>query len=223
MSDDPFEAKSAAVETVRRQWQDRIMPSVSRAVADANAHAVQGLAAAVGKLRASPPQQVLRLANVQPALTRLNLWVDAMTGLDERSLRGEIRDARAAIYDEAAREWFGLIPAEYRAREGHEPTDDQRDMIRAARIHGLDPRRYVECAADDAVRSLRNAVLSAARLSAAGTLDTRPLERWRDETIQSLSRAVVTLLNDSAEYADVEAGRDLLRPELIDDGLSQSG
>src|SRR6476660_8950689 len=123
-----LEVKSATLESLRAQWQARLLPTIDARVGDGRA--------SILRINASPSY-----AAAQSRLDELWTW---LAGPSETSLRGKVRDAREQFYRQAAILHFPLIPEALRARQSPDPTRDQIRMIRAAAIHGYDPRKTLE-------------------------------------------------------------------------------
>lgn len=210
--------KSDALEALRAAWEARLLPTVRARVADAHAH---GVKAVTDALRRTPDGRasVLKI-NRSPSFAAAGARLDELwawlAGPSEVSLWGKVRDYREAAYREAARLWFPLVPPEYRSRSAPDPTADEVRLARAAAVHGYDPRRVLEGPVLAARRTLKATVEQAGRRSAPGHVAGELLAAWADRTAASLSRAVVTLLNDSTEYCDTAAGRALVAPEFVE-------
>ncbi len=151
------------------------------------------------------------------AVARLRELHEWLAGESAESLRGVVRDAREALHRKAAALHFPTIPAEYRGRDTVEPTESQRLSFRALIAHGYDPHTYLA----NVFQSARSKLESLSRSPAVAQHPAPTLTAWADEVDRNLRTAVRTLLVDSAEQADVIAGRELLNPELIDDSPAE--
>lgn len=89
-------------------------------------------------------------------------------------------------------------------------------MVRAAAIHGFDPRKVMEGPILSAQRTLKAALGQAGQRSTPGKVEDDILEAWRNRTTGSLCQTVTGLLNDSVEYADTEAGRAMVHPDYLE-------
>lgn len=147
------------------------------------------------------------------AAARLRELHEHLAGESAESLRGVIRDAREALYRKAAALHFPTIPAEYRGRDTPEPTEPQRASFRALIAHGYDPYSYLA----NTFKAAEAKLIALSRSPAVAQHPAPTLTAWADEVDRNLRTAVRTLLVDSAEQADVIAGRELLNPELVDD------
>jgi hypothetical protein len=213
--------KGAALEALRKRWEDALLPRVRSRVADAHAHALKAL---TGVLKQTPDGRpsLLRI-NASPsyaaALSRLaELWA-WLAGSSEVSLKGKVRDARAAFYEEAARLWFPLVPPAYRSRSDPAPTLAQLRLARAVPVHGYDVRKALQGPIQTAGLTLKVALEQAGRRSTPSHVEDDLLAHWEARTASSLSQSVVGLLNDGVEHADTRAGRDLIKPEYLDEPL----
>lgn len=119
-----------------------------------------------------------------------------------------IRDAREQAYLVGAQHWHGLIPAEYLSRPTPEPAPGAVLPVREALVHGHELGDVLGHAVGEVARSLRIARNS--RVPSA-------LDLWQTRATETLSRTFRTLLTDGAEYAQTQAGRDLIHPDWIDD------
>ena len=219
MTTKDLDVKSAALENLRAQWQASLLPRVEAKVADAAAHAQKAVTdtlknttdgrASILKINASP--------SYKAALSRLDeLWI-WLAGAGETSLKGKVRDAREQFYRQAAQLFFPLIPAELRSRRDPEPTAAQVRTIRAAAVHGYDPRNELAGPINAAKHRLKAAVEVAGRQAQDSALGAKPIDQWERQTTRSLSQVVITLLNDSVEYCDTMAGRELIAEEFIEE------
>ncbi len=217
MTLDDLDSKTASLDVLRSAWEIKLQPIVAAKVQDAHAHALKALTDTLKKTRdgRSSILQINRSVSYAAALARLDELWRWLAGPSEVSLTGQIRDARAAFLTEAARHWHPLIPPDYRSRPEHEPTQNQVQQIRAAAIHGYDPRKSLEGQIGTAKRSLKAALEQAGRRSTPSHVEDDLLAAWATRTTSTISETVKTLLSDSMVYADREAGRGLIRPEAI--------
>jgi hypothetical protein len=200
-----LERISDRLDAVRMSWEAAILTNVNDRLDDALAHARRAIN---DRGRQGPGRTRARAA----ARGRLDdLWAE-LAGDSADSLRGSIRDARAELYQEAFMLHRDIFPPEYLAPGSDAPTADNVNLVRAAAIHAYDPRRELEKPIMDSQRTLAQ-VVNAAMARA----DTRHLAAWRTRAGQAITQAVITLLNDSTEYADGEARRDLTAPEFRSD------
>ena len=211
-------AKSAALEVLRASWEGKLLSVVGSKVADAHAHASKAL---TDTLKATPDGrpsliQLNRSPSFKAALARLDeLWT-ALAGPSVTSLGGAVRDARESLFRAACDLWFPLIPEEYRARHAAEPSLASCRAVRAAALHGYDPRQVLEGPIRAAQRGLKAALEQAGRRSAPGHVEDDLLRAWRGRAAAAIGQTVKTLLNDSVEHADTEAGRDLIHDDFLD-------
>lgn len=211
-------AKSARLEVLRAEWEAKLLPVVKGKVADAHAHAVKALTDALRNTddgRAS----ILRLngsPSLKAAYNRIDELREWLAGPSEVSLKGQLRDYREAAYRLAAELWLPMVPPEYRSRNDHPPTKAEIRMVRAFPVHGYDLKRVLDGPTDTAKRELKAAAERAARRGTTDRNAADTLAGWESRTVGSLSRTVVTLLNDSTEHADTTAGQALIHPDFIE-------
>ena len=86
--------------------------------------------------------------------------------------------------------------------------------IRAAAIHGYDPRKMLQGPIETAKRSLKAALEQAGRKSAPGHVEDDLLKAWELRTSGSLSSTVRVMLSDSQVYAFQQAGVNLIGDEF---------
>ena len=212
-----LDEKSATLEAVRVSWEALILPSLRGRVADSSAHASRAL---THTLKVSPDGRAsIQVLNRSPSLLAANMRLDDLwywlVGASERSLHGKIRDAREAIYAAAAVLYFPLVPEEYRSRSTPVATRAQINLVRAAAIHGFDPRKSLEGEILDAKRTLKAALEQAGRRSTLDAQSEDALETWEQRCKTKLANVVHTLLVDSHEYCDRQALVDLVHPDHI--------
>lgn len=213
-----LERKSKALEALRASWAAAILPVVEAKVDDAHAHAGKAItdtlkATEDGRATA---RKASRSPSFQAALNRLDeLWT-WLAGPSKDSLQGKIRDAREAFYRKGFELQRPLIPDDLWITADPRPTAEGIRLIRGALIHGYDLRRELEGAFTTAKRGLSAAVAVAGRREADGATKTDLLGAWKRTTLDALRLAVLRALSDSVEFADVEAGVDLIHPEFLE-------
>ena len=213
MNLDDLNAKTNHMEALRAIWEHQLLSAVASAVSDARAHAHRAIADATRDGRSSR----LRLRSspgLDAAGERLDGLRSWLTGDSGAIFDGAIRDAREAFYREAAALHFEAIPDEYKSRQTPGPPADLVAQVRAAAIHGFDPSAFLTQSLELRKKTLLAITSQAAR---TGAPMTDALAAWERTTSASLSRVVTTLLTDSLEYADREAGRDLIHVDARDD------
>lgn len=199
MTLDDLERIAGALDKARASWEAAILSAVHEILDDAQAHAAK----AVGSGR--------RSRDLTNAMHRIHGLHTFLAGPDGESLEGAIRDARAELYQEAFKLHREIFPPEYLA-PGDEPTAENVNLVRAAAIHAYDPWHELEKPIKDSQRMLATAIAAT-----ASRADSRAIQLWRGRAADTITRTVRTLLNDSTEYADGEARRDLTAPEFRSD------
>lgn len=217
MTPTQLDAKSDALEALRASWEAKLAVAVADKVGHAHSHAYKALTAAL-KATADGRTSLLRInksPSYQAAVARLDeLWAD-LAGPSEVATEGAVRDAREAFLGLASKLWFPLIPEDVRGRTTPKPTLAEVRAIRAAAVHGYDPRKQLQAPVLSAKTSLKAALEKAGRASTPGHVEDDLLAAWQTRAVGSLTQAVRTLLNDSVEYADREAGRALIDPARL--------
>lgn len=216
MTDADLAAIAGALEAERALWAARLTAQVDRALDDAHAHASR---AVTETLRRTPDgRPTIRRATANPsyraALSRLGeLWT-RLSGPSKDSLRGQVRDAREAFYRLAFRLHAPFIPASIRVAPEPLPTGRGVDLVRAAAVHGIDPRKELEGPIADAARKLSAAVAVAGARDADGPTRADQLGAWHDRSRRAIAASVLSLLSDSVEHANAEAMADLVHPDF---------
>jgi hypothetical protein len=216
---DDLISKSEALESLRAEWAKSILSRVDAKLADSLAHAER---AVTRTLKAtSDGRPTARKASQSPsyaaAVSRLDeLWV-WLAGPSKDSLSGRLRDAREAFYKRAFELHRELVPTELHVSADPEPTFANIRLVRGALIHGFDLRRELEGPFSTAKRKLAAAVANAGQRSATVGDSSDILETWHRQSLAAIQTAVLRALSDSAEFADTEAGMDLIHPDYLED------
>lgn len=210
---DPWRAELA-------RWNRTVAAVVAAKVADARAH---GAAAVTEALRATPDgratiRRAARSRSLQAGLARLDeLWTD-LAGPSVASREGRLRDARESFYRLGLEMWAQLLPEEARSGDGQAAAL----AIVAARamvLHGQDLRTELAGPIATAKRSLQSAVALAGSQLASQRTSRDRLAGWELATRSALQRACSLCLGDDLVALDGKASRDLVRPDLLDDGV----
>lgn len=204
-------------------WLKEARRLVDDKVADARAHAIT---AVTDTLKRTPDgRKTLRKASqsrsYKAAENRLaELWA-ALCGPSTASLKGLVRDARAAFYVDAVSLWGSFIPEEFR--------DDPIDMIsglRAARgmvLHGTELRKEIGAPIERARRTLLAAVAVAGSRSTPVRASTEVLVTWARKSSDAIFAATRLALSDSLGAADAMALYDLVKPEFRSETVAVPG
>lgn len=191
---------SDELEAIRAGWEARILTTVEQRLVDAQAHAARALAErSAGRTKGA--REALALA-----LDRVDSIRIELAGDSDESLTGLIRDAREDLYREAFTLHREVFPVEYRVADPT-PTRPNIELVRAAMIHGYDPFTELE---RPILETRRHLSITAGTV----TMNNLALSTWHKQSLSALTHVVRTLLNDSTEYADGEARRDLTAPEF---------
>lgn len=218
MTLDDLQHKSDVLEALRLDWSRKILPVVESKLEDALAHAERSVTqtlkdAADGRATA---RRANRSPSFQAAQTRLDELLEWLAGPSVDSLKGRVRDAREAFYKRAFALHKPLIPTELLVSPDPEPTAEGIRLIRGAHIHGLDLRRELAGPIETAQRNLTAAVAQAGRRSTDARVETEILGTWHRQALNAIRSAVLRVLADSVEYADTEAGTDLIHPDYLE-------
>jgi hypothetical protein len=201
---------------------DPIVSAIRAKVSDARAHAANAVTEA---LRATPDgratiRKATRSRSFQAAMARLDeLWTD-LCGPSVASRDGKLRDAREAFYRKCFELWTPLIPQDMRAG-ADEPTAAAiaaRTMV----LHGYDLRIELAGPIGTAERNLQSAVVRAGNREATKRTSIDLLAGWEQSTRTSLEQSVRIALGDALIALDVQAGRDQVRPEFLDQSPLES-
>lgn len=201
-----------------RHWEREIESLIRGKVADARAHAD---AAITAKLKATPDgRKTARAASwsrsMKAALKRLDELLDELVGPSEASLQGWLRDAREASYLETYHALHPAIPLEFRARRNPEPTRAMLDAARGLVLHGYTLRAELAGPIQTAKRTLAGAVVQAAAVTARRSTEVDVLKAWETKAADAIVRAALTAHADAAVAFQRLAGRDLIKPELLE-------
>mgnify|MGYP000327653170 CR=1 FL=1 len=210
--------KSDALESLRLDWSRAIVPTVESKIEDAHAHAERAVTQSLKATADGRPtaRKANRSTSFQAALSRLDELLDWLAGPSANSLRGRVRDAREAFYKRAFALHKPLIPKELYISLEPEPTFANLRLIRGALIHGLDLRKELDGPIATAKRQLTAAVALAGQRATSGAASSEILETWYRQSLASIRTAVLRVLSDSVEFADTEAGTDLIHPDYLE-------
>jgi len=179
-------------------------------VADAHAHAVKAMTA---KARNTPDGRqtaavVRRSPSYQAARNRLVELTDA--------LRSLVADWRETAYRTAFAEWRETLPPEWL---GTNTVPRQVDIswARGMALHGLPLITEITAATNDAGRRLWAVVGQAATRALSGRDSLGLIQAWETRTVSALNAVADHLLSDSQVMIDRKVGRDVVKPELLDD------
>lgn len=190
---------------------DRAAAAIAGKLADARAHAGKAVTDAGRRL---PDGRATRARlNASPsraaALARLDELLDDLVVL--------VRSARADLYRAAFARLAPQIPAVYLAKIDPEPTQRDTDRFVAALLHGSDLRDLLRRPIRTAQAQLTPVLTQACRRAEEDAAAADRLDLWQRRAAGTITSAVRLALADSAAAAPMEATRDLLDPDLIDD------
>lgn len=214
--------KEAAQRDRLQVWLGRAGELIDRQTANAEAHAVKAI---TDSLKAAPEgratlRRAARNPSARAAAARLDeLWA-ALVGPSRTSLAGLVRDARESLYRDALRHWAESFPPESLRPPPFDPTRPGASLlgrVRAFPLHGVELRDEVGAKVVDAKRRLGAALAAAGSRSTPGHLETDLVRTWATRTRDGLSLVVRLALSDGLGLADRLAGRDVCRPEMLDD------
>ena len=217
MTLDDVTRKSAALESLRAEWARPILARVGSKLEDAAAHAERAVTR--GLKATADGRPTARKASQSPsfaaALARLDELWSWLAGPSKDSLQGRLRDAREAFYRKAFELHRELVPVELQVSVDPEPTVANIRLVRGALIHGYDLRRELEGPFATAKRKLAAAVAQAGSRAARDADTSDVLGTWHRQSLGAIQAAVLRALSDSVEFADTEAGMDLIHPEFL--------
>lgn len=218
MTLDDLAKKSDALESLRREWSRAIVPTVESKLEDAHAHAERAVTQALKATADGRPtaRKANRSTSFQAAIARLDELLEWLAGASANSLRGRVRDAREAFYRRAFALHKPLIPKSLYISLEPEPTFANLRLIRGALIHGVDLRKELEGPFSTAKRQLTAAVALAGQRAASRADSSEILETWHKQAVGSIRTAVLRAISDSVEFADTEAGTDLIHPDYLE-------
>lgn len=163
-----------------RPWFDRAFGLVDKATADAAAHALRAVRGADGD-----PPAVLRRRPFKAA-------VDRLEGLRRGLIDDLVPDARAAFYDAAYGLWGPHLDAAHFYADA-KPTAAGRKIARGAVIHGLTIDQELAGVFDEAIRTLGQVAVQAAK----GDDGERPIVAWEERTARRLKQRAAGVISDS--------------------------
>lgn len=152
--------------------------------------------------------KVRRSRSYHAALARLDELRDAVVVFAEV--------VRGAEYRRAWRFWRGHLPADSLRPGADDAPEANLRRCRAAMLHGMTTRQEIE----GRILPYRRRLLAA--LTVAGGRATRKADaadliaQWAKGATDGIAATADAMLNDSFVLADRLAGRDVVRPELLD-------
>lgn len=217
-----LDRKDAAQALRLKVWIGRAGELIDKKVSDAEAHAVKALTAT---LTATPEgrataRRATRHPSAKAAVARLEALWAALAGPSRSSLDGLIRDARESLYRDALRHWAALMPGEWLRPAPFDPARPGAALVNRVRgfpLHGLDLRDEIGGRMEPTIRGLKAALAAAGSRGLSGRQGPDLIHAWATRAKDSLFTAVRIALSDSAVFADRLAGRDVCRPEVLDD------
>ena len=204
--------------TTLQSWTDKALALIKAKVQDARAHASKAVTESLKQTPDGRPtaRKARRSPSSQAAAKRLDELLDALAGPSVSGLnQGLIRDAREALYREAFDRWKVDIPEGLR-RSLESPTLAAIAAARGLILHGYDLRSELSTTFDAQKTRLAAATVLAGSRGATSTTKVDLLGHWELAATNEISRVVALALGDSAVALDRIAGRDLVRPELLD-------
>lgn len=213
-----LERVAREIDRERDAWAARLVPAVESRVSDARAHADRAITRALKATRDGRPtaRRANRSPSFQAALNRLDELLAWLAGPSAVSLDGKVRDAREALYRLAFRLHRGLVPEGLWVSPDPRPTRANLDAIRAAAVHGLDPRAELAGPVGYAGRSLAAAVARAGAADATRSDEADHLDAWETRAAAAIRRSLLVILSDSAELANNEARDDMIHPVFLE-------
>jgi hypothetical protein len=188
---------------------------IAAKVADARAHAINAL---TEKAKDAPDGRktialVRRSRSTTAAQSRLAEMAIALVKL--------VADWRERCYREGFHWWATRPPADPRfaeyLRPDPKPTDRNLSWSRGFALHGTPLVTEVKTAMDAASRTLTSTLARAATRTLRGRDSTDLIRAWEMRTTAAIVAVAESLLTDSQMLCDRKAGRDVCRPELLED------
>lgn len=197
-------ALARAVQEVKREARRRS----DRGIDDASAHAQRALTKVAREAKAGKPTLVLvrNGRSYNAALERIHEATSDLLDL--------VRDARGQFYGVSFVGWVACLDARW-VRDGAAPTQAGEARVRGLALHGYPLDVEFRNAADSLGRSLEQAV----SLASTPGLTQDPqgvMDAWEERARAALWGTADRLIEDSWVVADRAAGRDCLRPELLE-------
>jgi hypothetical protein len=217
-----LDRKTALMERLRREEWAKILPRIESSLADAHAHATKAITDSLkgtGEGRATA-RKANRSSSFRAALSRLDELWEWLAGPSVASLDGRLRDAREAAYRRAFAIHKGLVPEELWVSADPAPTLINIRLVRGALLHGYDLRRELEGPFALAKRRLSAAVATAGHREVTRAVEKDLLKVWYTKTLDAIRSASLRALTDSIEFADNQAGRDLIHPDYLSTGVA---
>lgn len=200
--------KDADLAGAVRDFMAEARRRVDRGIDDATAHAERALTKVAREARAGKPTLVLIRAgrSYNAALERIRETTD--------DLRGIVGEARERFYGIAYVGWVACLDPQW-LRPGARPTQERASFVRGLALHGYPLDAELRNACEALERSLEQAIA----LASTPGLTQDPggvVEGWDQRSRASLRSLSERLIDDSWVAADRAAGRDCLRPELLE-------
>ncbi len=198
-------------------WQSRASVLITRKLDDTEAHAFRALTQTLKRTEdgRATLRRAARSTSYTAAVSRLGELLDRLAGPTLTSRDGMLRDAREAFYLAALERHRPLIPLELLKDRINESQG-----VAAARrivIHGYELRAELAGPIDRASRNLLATLEQAAGRSTPDDIAEDLLLAWRRRAEGSITQSVNAAISDAEVRLDVIAGRDLVKPEYLDD------
>ncbi|WP_422932049.1 hypothetical protein [Singulisphaera sp. PoT] len=200
-------------------WNRKVFDLVTAKVGDARAHLDR---AVTDTLRRTPDgrktlRRVVQSPSYVAAMSRMDeLWA-ALAGPRVMSLEGVLRDARESFYRRSFAEWKGVIPADMIASPDAEPTAANAARVRGAILHGYDLRQEIGGPIARAKEQARANATLAGRRDGDRRSKADLLGTWEKQSRDAIWNTARLALSDGQVMADVQAGRDVVHPDYLDD------
>lgn len=199
--------QTLALDAPRRVARDLIRAKV----ADARSHAANALTErAKGTPDGRPTIALVR---------RSRSYAAAVNRLSElaSSLVVDVADWREAAYRESFAWWADHIPESTRRPGNIQPAAAAVSWCRGMALHGTALATEVNAATNSATRRLLATLSQSASRAIDGKAGVDLLKGWELRTVASLTAVADHLLSDSLAMVDRKAGRDVCRPDLLED------
>ena len=210
ISQQDVQDKIKAQDKLVAEWAAKARARIDKGIKDAHAHATTALTETLRRTADGRPTlaRLRKSPSYQAAVSRLIETGDALVSI--------VKDARWEFYLRERERWADLLPEEWRRwPDGH--SEGKIGRIQNAAIHGETVRQSVAVPITDASRSLQTALtVAASRSLMSNNAAAMVLKTWRDRAANTLGNRMQIILRSGMTFADKLAGRDAMKPELLE-------
>ena len=202
-------AKDKTLADLAAQWGTQIRDRVDLGFDDATAHGFKGLTDVVKSATEGRPTlaAVRKSRSFQAGNNRLGELHDALVKL--------LTDARVELYTVAFRGWRQVFPPDV-MRPGADPTQAGIDRFRVLMIGALTLTDDLWFPIRRSIETLEQSLTIAGSQATAATHAQDLVTQWGQKARAGVLNTAQAALEDAMHRADYVAGRDVLRPELLE-------